>query len=92
MEPKLTDALELIQRAEKAVAKNVDDPAYCEMMNSIIRTFKQQLSGDTGLPIEYFNSDESDLPKSTSDEDILVANPTLLQRSHSSYIIIEMSI
>lgn len=53
MKPKLTDALELIQRAQESIDSNQDD-VYCELLESSVKTFKHQLSKDHGLPIEFF--------------------------------------
>jgi len=47
------DALNLIQRAEESIAANVDD-SYSEILGGLVGSFKQQLSEDLGLPIDFF--------------------------------------
>lgn len=86
--PKLSDALSLIQRTEKAIANNTDDAPYCEMITDLVGAFKKRLSQDHNLPVEAFDSVDPTLETTES----ISENPELTFDGANLYDQIETSI
>lgn len=92
MNLKLTHALELIQRAQKSIDAN-RDVVYCDLLGSSLHSFKQQLSDDHGLSIEFFEPViAGQIVEKKSEKSLISKNPELTLKAKRFYEIIDTSI
>ena len=91
---KLNDALTLIQNAGESIANNTGDQSYCDILGSLVERFKQQLSQDLGLPIEFFEPVNPDVQQEipADEEQQQADNPELTLEAEKLYREIETSI
>lgn len=99
MTPKLNDALGLIQRAEDSIKTSKEETAYVEQLEDLVGKFKEQLSLDHDLPLDFFTPVDftDDIPEIVDDvpaelESNPPENPELSEKSSELYNQIEMAI
>jgi len=86
---KLDDALNLIQRAEESMKTNNND-SYADILGGLVESFKQQLSQDHGLPMDFFEpvsleAPIEEVPEELKKETETPENPELTPEAQKLY-------